>query len=64
MTSLVKECMMDKFVNFFSKKPRLHNAGNANDDKIYVRLTETEVHITKVRKYLHIEIWHAVSVIN
>jgi hypothetical protein len=64
MTSLVKECMMDKFCKFFvSKKPRLENAGNANDDKIYVRLTEAEVynfatvlqrlHITKVRKYLY-----------
>jgi hypothetical protein len=65
MTSLVKECMMDKFVIFVSKKPRLDNAGNANDDKIYLCASiETEVHFTKARKYLHIEIWHAVSVIN
>ena len=35
--------MMDKFVKFISKRPRYDNAGNANDDKIYVRLTETEV---------------------
>jgi hypothetical protein len=50
-------------VIFFSKKPRLENAGKANDDKIYVRLAEVEVynfatvlqwlHITKVRKYLN-----------
>jgi hypothetical protein len=61
--SLVKECMMDKFVKMFSKMPRLENAGNANDDKIYVHLTEAEVynfatvlqrlHITKVSKYLY-----------
>jgi hypothetical protein len=56
--------MMDKFVKFFSKKPRiesLDNAGTANDDTIYVRLTEVcnfdtvlqRLHITRLQKYLY-----------
>jgi hypothetical protein len=48
-------CIMDKFIKVISKKTRFDNAGNANDDKIYVRFTETEVYnLATVLQRLHI----------